>query len=117
MPWSTLVSGVEVGSVGQQLRYLSDKAASSLPLPPWAAVMAGLGDALAKIDPQERRLVVGVTLPARGYAAALATAAHVIRRNQLDPMEPSDADLHFEILRAQPEGTPVRLLQGGRVHD
>ena len=79
--------------------------------------MAELGDALARIDPRRRRIVVGVTVPARGYAAPLAAAAHVLRRNQLDPMEPSDAELHFEVLRAQPVDTPIKLIQGGRVHD
>lgn len=78
--------------------------------------MARLGATLAEVDPAERRMIVGVTLPTRGYASAIAVAAHVLRRNQLDPMEPSDADSHFEMLRSLPAGTPVRFLKGGKSH-
>lgn len=104
-------------SVRHDLRYVSEQADVPWPLPQWASLIAGLGAALAEIDPSDQRLVVGVTLPTRGYAAAIAAAAHVLRRNQLDPMEPSDADVHFELLRTLPRGTPIKLLQGGRVHD
>jgi hypothetical protein len=78
--------------------------------------MARLGATLAEVDPAERRMIVGVTLPTRGYASAIAVAAHVLRRNQLDPMEPSDADSHFEMLRSLPAGTPIRFLKGGKSH-
>ena len=47
-------------------------AGTARPLPSWAALMAGLGARLAEIDPAERRVIAGVTLPSRGYAAALA---------------------------------------------
>ena len=109
--------GARVSILEHHLRYALEGDHASRALPQWAGVVAGLGEALAEIDPGQRRIVVGITLPARGYAAALAAAAHVLRRNQLEPMEPSDADIHFEVLRAQPEGTPIKLLQGGRVHD
>lgn len=98
------------------LRYVSAETAPR-PLPAWACAMTRIGSSLAQIDPGHRRIVVGVTVPARGFAAALAAAALVLRRNQLDPVEPDDAEIHFELLRAQPPGTPVKLLQGGRLHD
>jgi hypothetical protein len=104
-------------SAEQHLRYIDGGTGAARALPAWARLMARLGATLAEIDPAERRLVVGVTLPTRAYAAALAAAAHVLRRDQLAPMEPSDADAHFELLRALPEGTAVKLVQGGKVHD
>jgi hypothetical protein len=104
-------------SVQHDLRHVSYDADAPRPLPRWAALMARLGAALAEVDPAQRRLIIGVTLPTRGYAASIAAAAHVLRCNQLDPIEPSDADLHFEILRALPDDTPIKLLQGGRLHD
>ena len=79
--------------------------------------MARVGVALAETDPGSRRIVVGVALPTRGFAAALAAASYVLRRNQLDPIEPSDADAHFAALRQLAEGTPIKLMQGGRLHD
>jgi hypothetical protein len=106
-----------VRSVDHHLGYLRYAGAAPEALPTWARLMARLGAELAEVDPAEQRIVVGVTLPTRGYAAAIASAAHVLRRNQLDPPDPSDADLHFEELRALPVGTPIKFMRGGRLRD
>ena len=97
-------------SVLNQLKYTDPSSGLACSLPDWAELMVSLGQALAEADPGERRFVIGVTLPTRGFAAALAVCAYVVRRNALDPMEPSDEDLHFDELRALPEGTAIKLL-------
>ncbi|MCA9647469.1 MAG: hypothetical protein KC492_42560 [Myxococcales bacterium] len=105
-------------SVLNQLKYTDPSSGLACSLPDWAELMVSLGQALAEADPGERRFVIGVTLPTRGFAAALAVCAYVVRRNALDPMEPSDEDLHFDELRALPEGTAIKLLHDdGRLHD
>jgi hypothetical protein len=86
-------------------------------LPDWARFMLALGDALASEDAADGRMTVGVTVPTRAFAAALAAAGFVLRRNADDPMEPGDAEEHFARLAAQPSGTAITLQQGERIHD
>lgn len=100
-----------------QLQYISPSATTPESLPLWAAIMTRIGADLAEVDPTQQPLVVGVTLPARGFAAALSAAAHVLRRNELDPVEPDDPDAHFDDLCALPEGTAIKFMLGGRLHE
>jgi hypothetical protein len=106
-----------VRSVEHHLGYLRSPGDAPEALPSWATLIAHAGAELAEINPAQQRIIVGVTVPTRGYASAIAAAAHVLRRNQLNPLDPSDADLHFEQLRELPAGTAIKLRQGGRLHD
>jgi hypothetical protein len=86
-------------------------------LPDWARFMVGLGDALAQEPSGCGYTTVGLTVPTRAFAAALAVAGFVLRRNVDDPMDPGDVEEHFALLAAQPSGTAITLQQGARIHD
>src|SRR5690242_2412455 len=62
-------------------------------LPKWAQFMARCGHLLAAAE--GRRITIGVTVPARGYSAVLAAAGATLARDALEPMAPSDLEVHL----------------------
>ncbi|MHB8718540.1 MAG: hypothetical protein ACYDAC_06575 [Candidatus Dormibacteria bacterium] len=76
------------------------------PLPAWARFMLEAGDRAASTRPDGARLVIALSVPARAYAAALATAAAVVSAFREDPPG-NDAAQHFDYLASLPEGTAI----------
>jgi hypothetical protein len=88
------------------LRYLTS-AGSAQPLPSWACYLVRLGRHVALNRVPGRRLVVGVTLPSRDFAAAFA-ALGVTAAVYQDPEE-QDPRVNFERIAAMPRGTAIRF--------
>lgn len=83
-------------------------------IPAWARYMIRLGAAVASSPTSERRVVVGLSVPTRAFAAAfcaLGVAAAVY-----DDPERDGSSAHFEWLTSLPAGTPVRYRQGTHLH-
>lgn len=78
-----------------------------MPIPLWARYLLTLGKYVVEHRLPERRLVVGVSLPTRAYAAAFA-ALGVTAAAYEDP-EKRDARVHFDWLASLPKGTAIRF--------
>lgn len=76
------------------------------PIPAWARFILDAGARAASARPGEGRLVLAVSLPARAFAAALASAAAVVTAFRDSPPA-SDAAEHFDYLASLPEGTAI----------
>ncbi|BBD62927.1 hypothetical protein NIES2109_57770 (plasmid) [Nostoc sp. HK-01] len=77
-----------------------------IPLPSWAIFFINLGDWVAQAEIKKNRLVVGLAIPTRNYAAALA-ALGVVKARVIIPTERIDSNRYFEQLCKLPKGTPV----------
>jgi hypothetical protein len=66
-----------------------------------------VGRLLVEVNEPGARLVVGVTVPTRAYAAVLAGAGVVLARADLGIGPSRSAARHFEYLASLPEGTSV----------
>ncbi|MBE9209450.1 hypothetical protein IQ244_23720 [Nostoc sp. LEGE 06077] len=77
-----------------------------IPLPNWAIFFINLGDWVAQAEILKNRLVVGLAIPTRNYAAALA-ALGVVKARVIVPTERIDSNRYFEQLCKLPKGTSV----------
>jgi len=77
--------------------------------------MAACGQWLAETD--DPALTIGLTVPARGFAAVFAAAAAALTREEIDPMAPDDVQLHLATLRETPAGTPLKFHAGAKIYD
>lgn len=84
------------------------------PIPAWARFMLDVGARAAGARPDEGRLVLAVSLPARAFAAALAGAAVVVTAFRESPPA-SDAAAHFDYLASLPEGTAISHHRANKV--
>lgn len=79
-------------------------------LPRWARFLVAAGRHAVEHEAPGRRLVIGISLPTRSYAAAFAAlgvaAAAYKDAEKQDPRE------HFDRLVSLPPGTPIRLRRG-----
>ncbi len=98
-----------MGRSEQQLGYKTDSRLVA-GLPEWAQYLVRLGRHLVDHEVPGRRLVVGVTLPARAFAAAFA-ALGVADAAYQDP-EKRDPRENFDRIAALPAGTPIRFRRG-----
>lgn len=85
------------------------------PLPPWAQYLAEAATRLATTE--HTALTVGLTVPARGFAAAISAAAFVLCRDRIDPMSPGELDEHLEALRSAAKGAAIKYHASGKVWD
>lgn len=79
-------------------------------LPPWARYLVRLGRHVALHQVSGRRLVVGLTLPTRDFAAAFV-ALGVAAATYKDP-EARDPRINFERIASLPRGTSIRFRRG-----
>lgn len=76
------------------------------------AFFVEIGESLARSGAEDGRLVIGISVPARPYAAVLAGIGGVLARAELkDPTE-ADAESYFEHLSSLPQGTSVTWNNG-----
>lgn len=102
----------------QRLRWRNDAAHGGVKnLPEWAKFSLNLGIALSRVDPTERRLVVGLDTPTRRFLAALIAAGFVIHRDSIRPVTHSNLEEHFLELCSLPPGTPVTVRRQRRSMD
>lgn len=85
-------------------------------LPEWASYFLFLGFFLSSQPKTDSRSIIGVALPTRAYAAALAATGIIYNRTVLSKHR-VDADTHFRSLCELPSGTPVTYLHGKRTRD
>lgn len=85
------------------------------PVPKWARFMAKIGKRLATCG--RPAVTVGLTVPTRGFAAAIAAASAVTQYDSLNPMAPDDLGEHIQLLRETPEGTPIQVQLKDRISD
>jgi len=84
-------------------------------LPDWACFFLSLGAFVAAQPKSETRAIVGVAIPTRAYAAALAAVGVVY--HQTRTRNDSSAESHFHRLCELQRGTGVTYLQGTRSLD
>ncbi len=84
-------------------------------IPAWAQFMVHCGCLLARGG--IRAVTVGLSVPARGYAAAFATVGVTIERDRLEPMAPDDLELHLTTLRETPARTPIKYHARDQIYD
>ncbi|MGI9064876.1 MAG: hypothetical protein ACR2HX_00500 [Pyrinomonadaceae bacterium] len=82
-------------------------------LPDWASYFLFLGFFIASQPKTETRSVIGVALPTRAFAAALAATGVVYNRTVLTKNR-VDAESHFQMLCQLPSGAPITYLHGKR---
>jgi len=82
-------------------------------LPDWAAFFIGLGSAIATGNNTANRMVVGIAIPARAYAACLFAAGYVITKFTLSELK-KNAYAHFEQLCKLEKGTALTYFCGNK---
>jgi hypothetical protein len=92
--------------------YRNGSRVSSLPY--WARYLIAVGRFAVEHRLPGRRLVIGLSVPSRAYAAAFC-ALGVASAAYLDP-EQHDPRVHFEYLAALPPGTALRYRHGTHLY-
>lgn len=82
-------------------------------VPPWARYFFEAGTAAAAAQVSGARLVLGLAVPTRSYAAALAACGVVVARAS-SPAEQTSPAEHFERVCELPIEAPVTLLSGNK---
>lgn len=83
-------------------------------LPAWADFLIQVGQRVAEQPLEETRLVCGLALPTRAYAAALC-ALGTVKCRCLERAAPPDPQEHLQRLLALPKDTPLRYMVGGQI--
>lgn len=103
----TAVDPLQVQSrFGKTNLYFINSLNQLIPLPIWANFFINVGYWLAHTKIQKNRLVLGIAIPTRNYAAALAALGVVQARANI-PTNRIDRNIYFEQLCKLPKGTPV----------
>ena len=92
---------------------LIDTGSTLTPFPTWCRFMIDLGTAVAKHRCAGNRVVVGLVIPLRAYAATFASLG-IVSSRALDPTMGASPLEHFNNLKSLPIGHPVTLLRDGR---
>lgn len=87
-------------------------------VPLWANALITLGASFTKFDTPHRRLVTGLALPTRAYAATFTALGFALERAKL-PVDLPAPDEHFRTLCALPLGSAVKYrdFQDNKVRD
>lgn len=84
-----------------------------VPLPPWGGFFLSIGHRIAETAPDSDRFVLGVSVPIRAYAAALAAVGVVLSRSKV-PVATAAPEEHFEQLCGLKKNTPLIYVRKGR---
>ncbi|MGB3652027.1 MAG: hypothetical protein WBA41_12555 [Rivularia sp. (in: cyanobacteria)] len=82
-----------------------------IPLPEWGSFLINLGGWVAQAQTKKNRLVLGLAIPIRNYAAALAALGVVLARVDI-PIRSIDINRHFQQFSSLPIGTAVHYKYG-----
>ncbi len=106
---STTVSAAprepEVQTAQAAILYQTPSGAWS-PLPTWGGFFLRLGNLLASQAAETHRLVIGLAVPTRAFAASLIATGLVVARARI-ANSPAEITAHFDHLAALPIGTPL----------
>jgi hypothetical protein len=105
---SLIVRGEYMAVSGMQLSFRSSQGWQ--PVPRWAETLFELGFSVGIMADDCMRLVVGLVVPTRLYAAALIATGFVTART-----EEIEIDDHFRMLAALDTGTPVYWARDGNL--
>ena len=83
-------------------------------LPDWSRFLIKLGHVLATAVDQDKRLIAGLAIPARAYAACLAAAGAVMGRASIPVNSPTGEEEHLNNLCHLEYGTPLNYIKGNR---
>ncbi len=105
---NSAVPALQYVDVLRQMRYPRGRA--WYPLPSWCHFYAGLGATVVQQQPvANTRIVAGVAIPTRAFAAALTAFGVTLAIAQARSQE-EGFQAHFDYLVGQPDGTPVSFL-------
>jgi hypothetical protein len=82
------------------------------PLRPWMRFFVELGSMLSTESSEAKRLVIGVSVPARPFAVLFAALGSVLMDAVGNGETSQDASAHFNYLASLPAGTPVSWHRG-----
>ena len=82
-------------------------------IPSWAEFYVELGKKIAQESLENERLVVGIAVPTRAYAAALISLGIVLERSSNSKITLQE---HFKSLCELPEGTPVTFQEESKIY-
>ncbi|MCL6477512.1 MAG: hypothetical protein K6T65_03775 [Peptococcaceae bacterium] len=83
-------------------------------LPDWSSFLIKLGYVLATAGEQDKRLIAGLAVPARAYAACLTAAGAVMGRALIPVNGPAGEEEHFNNLCLLEYGTSLNYIRGNR---
>ena len=93
--------------------YFANNCDKWMPLPAWGNFFINIGRWLAQAEIVESRLVLGLAIPTRNYAAAFAALGIVLARANI-PADQIELNSHFQQLCSLPKGTPVNYQKNGK---
>jgi hypothetical protein len=82
-------------------------------LPDWATFFIGLGSAIASVNNAENRMVVGIAMPTRAYAACLIAAGYITTKFNLFEIK-GNAYVYFKQLCKLEKGTSLTFFSGNK---
>lgn len=97
-----------------EVELLFDDNGKWAPMPDWCYFFIKLGAVVATAGSPEKRLVVGVSVPTRAYAACLTAAGTVIARAAIPVSALAGVEEHFNKLCRLEIGTPLVYRKGNR---
>lgn len=97
-----------------ELFYDKNKNGKWIPIPDWSHFFIRLGHVLATAGNRDKRLIAGLAVPVRAYAACFAAAGAVMGRASISVNGPAGGGEHFNILCHLENGTPLIYIRGGR---
>ena len=106
------VTSIPKNTYNIELLYNSDE--KWIVLPSWCHFYLNLGASVAGVCSKDKRLVVGLAMPVRSYAACLIAAGVVIARVGTICNKSFDLDEHFDDLCKLNTGTPLIYRKGNR---
>jgi len=93
--------------------YFANNCDKWIPLPAWGKFFINIGRWVAQAETGKNRLVLGLAIPTRNYAAAFAALGVVLARANINTAR-IDSISHFEQLCRLPEGSPVNYQKNGK---
>ncbi|OPY57499.1 MAG: hypothetical protein A4E55_01614 [Pelotomaculum sp. PtaU1.Bin035] len=96
------------------LFYVNNENGKCVPLPDWSHFFINLGHVLTTAGSQNKRIVAGLAVPARAYAACLAAAGAVMGKASIPVSGAASEEEHFNNLCKLEYGTPLNYIKGNR---
>lgn len=93
---------LQSATAGEEVLLVSDGKATVLPR--WARAYLSIGETIAQWDDHNTRMVVGIALPTRAYAALMISAGIVLEREKTEII---DATANFHRIMELPLGTAL----------
>lgn len=96
-----------------KLYFEDNKYKNWLKIPSWGEFFVEFGKKLAQVNQEGERLIVGIAVPTRAYAAALISLGVVLERSNSSKITLQE---HFKSLCELPEGTPITFQEESKIY-